>query len=267
MCPLHGDILEAPATPRYTGNGHAHRGAPTVLELTPRFYGRPLCAGRPWPSEATKGLHDDVPARTRRRRGASRRTRCAPRTRPLRPRPRSRVSTRRSAGFVATWGSVWVEGEITSWNVRGGNVFGRLKDLTTDATHLVPHLVLHAAATARRPEGRRPRRRVRQGRLLRQDRRLQLRGLVDEARRARRSARAARAAARPAARGGAVRSRRARQPLPFLPHVIGLITGEQLRRREGRAPQRRAALAAGASSARRTPPCRATAACRRRSPR
>jgi exodeoxyribonuclease VII large subunit len=37
-------------------------------------------------------------------------------------------------GFVETWGSVWVEGEITSWNQRGGNVFGRLKDLVTDAT-------------------------------------------------------------------------------------------------------------------------------------
>ncbi|WP_404433677.1 exodeoxyribonuclease VII large subunit [Microbacterium lacus] len=36
-------------------------------------------------------------------------------------------------GFVANWGSVWVEGEITSWNLRGGNVFGRLKDLTTDS--------------------------------------------------------------------------------------------------------------------------------------
>ncbi|SDH04673.1 exodeoxyribonuclease VII large subunit [Microbacterium pygmaeum] len=37
-------------------------------------------------------------------------------------------------GFIETWGSVWVEGEITSWNVRSGNVFGRLKDLSTDAT-------------------------------------------------------------------------------------------------------------------------------------
>lgn len=36
--------------------------------------------------------------------------------------------------FVQNWGSVWVEGEITSWNVRGGNVFGRLKDAGTDAT-------------------------------------------------------------------------------------------------------------------------------------
>ena len=37
-------------------------------------------------------------------------------------------------GFIQNWGSVWVEGEITSWNQRGGNVFGRLKDNVTDAT-------------------------------------------------------------------------------------------------------------------------------------
>ncbi|MBB2974840.1 exodeoxyribonuclease VII large subunit [Microbacterium endophyticum] len=37
-------------------------------------------------------------------------------------------------GFIERWGTIWVEGEITSWNVRGGNVFGRLKDLDTDAT-------------------------------------------------------------------------------------------------------------------------------------
>ncbi|WP_431801408.1 exodeoxyribonuclease VII large subunit [Microbacterium sp. bgisy203] len=36
-------------------------------------------------------------------------------------------------GFVANWGSVWVEGEITAWNVRGGHVFGRMKDAAADA--------------------------------------------------------------------------------------------------------------------------------------
>ena len=36
-------------------------------------------------------------------------------------------------GFVERWGSIWVEGEVTSWNVRGGHVFGRLKDSTGDA--------------------------------------------------------------------------------------------------------------------------------------
>ncbi|MFT4050953.1 MAG: exodeoxyribonuclease VII large subunit [Microbacterium sp.] len=36
-------------------------------------------------------------------------------------------------GFVSNWGSVWVEGEITAWNLRGGHVFGRLKDASGDA--------------------------------------------------------------------------------------------------------------------------------------
>lgn len=35
--------------------------------------------------------------------------------------------------FVQTWGSVWVEGELTAWDVRGSVVFGQLKDLGTDA--------------------------------------------------------------------------------------------------------------------------------------
>jgi exodeoxyribonuclease VII large subunit len=35
--------------------------------------------------------------------------------------------------FVQRWNAVWVEGEITSWNLRGGHVFGRLKDAEADA--------------------------------------------------------------------------------------------------------------------------------------
>ncbi len=35
--------------------------------------------------------------------------------------------------FIARWNTVWVEGEITSWNVRAGNVFARLKDTHSDA--------------------------------------------------------------------------------------------------------------------------------------
>ncbi|GAA5150540.1 exodeoxyribonuclease VII large subunit [Microbacterium pseudoresistens] len=35
--------------------------------------------------------------------------------------------------FVARWNTVWVEGEITSWNLRGGNVFARMKDTRSDA--------------------------------------------------------------------------------------------------------------------------------------
>ncbi|GAA4671289.1 exodeoxyribonuclease VII large subunit [Frondihabitans cladoniiphilus] len=42
------------------------------------------------------------------------------------------------AGKVRDWidrlGTAWVEGEITQWNVSGGNVYGKLKDLEMDAT-------------------------------------------------------------------------------------------------------------------------------------
>jgi exodeoxyribonuclease VII large subunit len=36
--------------------------------------------------------------------------------------------------YVDRLGTVWVEGEITQWGVSGGNVYGKLKDLETDAT-------------------------------------------------------------------------------------------------------------------------------------
>ena len=42
------------------------------------------------------------------------------------------------SGKVREWierlGTVWVEGEITQWSVSGGNVYGKLKDLSEDAT-------------------------------------------------------------------------------------------------------------------------------------
>ena len=36
--------------------------------------------------------------------------------------------------YLDRLGTVWVEGEITQWGVSGGNVYGKLKDLETDAT-------------------------------------------------------------------------------------------------------------------------------------
>lgn len=36
-------------------------------------------------------------------------------------------------GAISKWGMVWVEGEVVGWNVRGGNIFGRLKDTASDA--------------------------------------------------------------------------------------------------------------------------------------
>ena len=131
-----------------------------------------------------------------------------------RRRPRSSASTRRSAASSRTWGSVWVEGEITGWNLRGGNVFGRLKDLGTDATISFRIWSSTRERLPARPQGRRPRHRVRQGRLLRQDRRLQLRRLRDAPRRTRRPARAARAPARRSCAPRASSTRRARSRSP-----------------------------------------------------
>ncbi|MGX1701837.1 exodeoxyribonuclease VII large subunit [Microbacterium sp. NPDC055357] len=128
-------------------------------------------------------------------------------------------------GFVTKWGSVWVEGEITSWNLRGGNVFGRLKDLTTDAAisfrlwsstreRLPADLKVgdHVVACVKADYFGRTgdfsfavsaMRHVGLGDQLEKLERLraQLRseGLFDTAR---------------------------KRPLPFLPHLIGLITGE-----------------------------------------
>ncbi len=128
-------------------------------------------------------------------------------------------------GFIERWGSVWVEGEITLWNIRGGNVWGRLKDLATDAT--IPFRVW-SSTRQRIPADLKvgdhvvvcvkPDYFVKTGdfgftvammrhvglgdQLERLERlRVQLRaeGLFDPAR---------------------------KRPLPFLPHVIGLITGE-----------------------------------------
>ncbi|WP_125098962.1 exodeoxyribonuclease VII large subunit [Leucobacter chromiireducens] len=38
------------------------------------------------------------------------------------------------AAWIERLGQVWVEGEITQWQVRGGHVYGKLKDLGQDAT-------------------------------------------------------------------------------------------------------------------------------------
>lgn len=37
-------------------------------------------------------------------------------------------------GYIDRLGTAWVEGEITQWGVSGGNVYGKLRDLTADAT-------------------------------------------------------------------------------------------------------------------------------------
>ncbi len=129
-------------------------------------------------------------------------------------------------GFIERWGSVWVAGEITSWNTRGGNVFGGLKDLGTDASiqfriwsstlqrlprdlKVGDHVVACVKAdyfpkTGGFSFGVSAMRHVGLGdqleRLERLRAQLRAEGLFDPAR---------------------------KKPLPFLPHVIGLITGER----------------------------------------
>ena len=36
--------------------------------------------------------------------------------------------------WIEKLGTVWIEGEITQWSISGGNVYGKLKDLSEDAT-------------------------------------------------------------------------------------------------------------------------------------
>lgn len=128
--------------------------------------------------------------------------------------------------FVSRWNTVWVEGEITSWNVRAGAVFARLKDTQSDATISIriwssvrgripsdlgigDHVVAAVKAdyfvkagdfsftvSAMKHVGLGEQ--LERLEKLRAD--LRREGLFDPAR---------------------------KRPLPFLPHVIGLITGEK----------------------------------------
>ena len=49
------------------------------------------------------------------------------------PWPVALMSTK-IAEWIDRLGTVWIEGEVTQWQLRGGHVYGRLKDLTQDAT-------------------------------------------------------------------------------------------------------------------------------------
>ncbi len=53
-------------------------------------------------------------------------------------------------GYIDRLGTVWVEGEITQWGVSGGNVYGKLKDLTADAT---VSFTIWSSVRAKLPEG------------------------------------------------------------------------------------------------------------------
>lgn len=129
-------------------------------------------------------------------------------------------------GFVETWGSVWVEGEITSWNVRTGNVFGRMKDLGTDATisfriwsstrqRLPADLAVgdHVIACVKADYF------VKTGDFSFSVSAMRHVGLGDQLEKLERL--------RAKLRTEGLFDRARKKPIPFLPHVIGLITGEK----------------------------------------
>jgi len=128
--------------------------------------------------------------------------------------------------FVQRWNAVWVEGEVTSWNVRGGHVFGRLKDAASDAAI---SFRLWSSTLQRLPEkiavGDRvvacvkPDYFVKSGDFTFTVSSMRHTGLGDQLERLERL----RAQLRAEGLFDASRKR----PIPFLPHVVGLITGER----------------------------------------
>lgn len=129
-------------------------------------------------------------------------------------------------GFVANWGSVWVEGEITAWNLRGGHVFGRLKDASGEA---MISFRLWSSTLQRLPDDLKAGDRavacvksdyfVKSGDFTFTVSAMRHTGLGDQLERLERL----RAQLR--AEGLFDPARKTR--IPFLPHVIGLITGER----------------------------------------
>ncbi|WP_144877116.1 exodeoxyribonuclease VII large subunit [Microbacterium sp. 1.5R] len=128
--------------------------------------------------------------------------------------------------FVARWNTVWVEGEITSWNVRAGNIFARLKDTRSDAqisiriwSSVRPRIPNdlgvgdHVVAAVKADYF------VKSGDFSFAVSAMKHVGLGDQLERLERL----RAQLRQEGLFDAARKKR----LPFLPHVIGLITGER----------------------------------------
>ncbi|RNE63857.1 exodeoxyribonuclease VII large subunit [Cryobacterium tepidiphilum] len=128
-------------------------------------------------------------------------------------------------GYIERLGTAWVEGEVTQWGVSGGNVYGKLKDLTEDATvSFTVWSSVRARLTENFKQGDRvialvkPNYWVKGGSLTMQVFELRHVGLGDMLERLERL----RAAL--AAEGLFAPARK--KPLPFLPHCIGLVTGK-----------------------------------------
>ena len=128
-------------------------------------------------------------------------------------------------GYIERLGTAWVEGEITQWGASGGNVYGKLKDLTEDATvGFTIWSSVRAKLTNDFKQGDRvialvkPNYWVKGGTLTMQMLEMRHVGLGDMLERLERLRN------RLASEGLFDASRK--KPLPFLPHCIGLVTGK-----------------------------------------
>ncbi|GAB3268033.1 exodeoxyribonuclease VII large subunit [Microbacterium lacusdiani] len=129
-------------------------------------------------------------------------------------------------GFIERWGSVWVEGEITSWNVRAGAVYARLKDLQGDSQISIR---LWSSVRGRIPADLKVGDHVvacvkadyyaKGGDFTFQVSAMKHIGLGEQLERLERL--------RAQLRAEGLFHPARRKPLPFLPHCIGLITGER----------------------------------------
>jgi exodeoxyribonuclease VII large subunit len=128
-------------------------------------------------------------------------------------------------GWIDRLGTVWVEGEIAQWGMSGGNVYGKLKDLEADAT---VGFTVWSSVRARLPadlkQGDRvvalvkPNYWVKGGTLTMQVFEMRHVGLGDLLERLERL--------RQKLKAEGLFDTSRKRPLPFLPAVIGLVTGK-----------------------------------------
>ncbi|TFD17021.1 exodeoxyribonuclease VII large subunit [Cryobacterium sp. TMT1-21] len=128
-------------------------------------------------------------------------------------------------GYIDRLGTAWVEGEIVQWGASGGNVYGKLKDLTEDATvSFTVWSSVRAKLTSDFKQGDRvialvkPNFWVKGGTLTMQVFEMRHVGLGDMLERLERL--------RKQLAGEGLFDAARKKPLPFLPHCIGLVTGK-----------------------------------------
>ncbi|CAN5313369.1 exodeoxyribonuclease VII large subunit [soil metagenome] len=134
------------------------------------------------------------------------------------------VLSNKIKGWIDRLGTAWVEGEITQWGVSGGNVYGKLKDLEADATiGFTIWSSVRAKIPADLKQGDRvivlvkPNYWVKGGTLSMQVYEMRHVGLGDLLERLERL--------RVLLRGEGLFDESRKKPIPFLPGVIGLVTG------------------------------------------